>query len=272
MKAIEFDDVSFAYDKDSNDMILNHVSFCINVGEHVSLIGSNGTGKSSIAKLMIGLLEPLSGKIHINEKNHGSKNKSIGYVFQNPDNQFIGVTVADDVAFGLENRKVPFNEMDPIIDRVLEDVDMLKYKKYEPTKLSGGQKQRVAIASNLALDLSIIIFDESTSMLDPVGKNEIINIIKKLKELNPNLTIIQITHDMDECLNSNRVLLFENSEIKYDGNPRELFVNEDIMTKYSIKPPFMYDLVLKLKKIGLNVDFSDSEESIRSKINAYKCK
>ena len=178
MAVLEIKDIVFRYEE-NEDMILNHVSFSLEKGEFVSIVGKNGCGKSTLAKLIVKLIKPQEGEIIFNSNTEIKKN--IGYVFQNPDNQFVGNTVADDIAFGLENKRIPQKEMDPIIDDVLKKVDMINFKKYEPQLLSGGQKQRVAIASNLALDLSVIIFDESTSMLDPKGKEEINELIKKIK-------------------------------------------------------------------------------------------
>ena len=155
MAVLEIKDIVFRYEE-NKDMILNHVSFSLEKGEFVSIVGKNGCGKSTLAKLIVKLIKPQEGEIIFNSNSENKKN--IGYVFQNPDNQFVGNTVADDIAFGLENKRIPQKEMDPIIDDVLKKVDMINFKKYEPQLLSGGQKQRVAIASNLALDLSVIIF------------------------------------------------------------------------------------------------------------------
>ena len=187
MLAIEIKDISFRYSETVNT--LNHVSFSIEKGKFVSIVGHNGSGKSTLAKLLIGLLIPDEGKILVNgevldRKSAPKIRQSMALVFQNPDNQFIGVTVEDDIAFGLENRQVEHSKMQGIIEQFAELVDMKEYLKKEPSALSGGQKQRVAIAGALALSPSIIIFDEATSMLDPKGKKNIRQLINKMRKNN----------------------------------------------------------------------------------------
>lgn len=203
--AVEFRHVSFTY-PDTEKPVLNDINFKIRSGSWTALIGHNGSGKSTISKLTNGLLLPdadanskiiVSG-ITLNSKTVWNVREKVGIVFQNPDNQFVGATVGDDVAFGLENRGVPRNEMIRIVNRVLSDVGMLDYINAEPANLSGGQKQRVAIAGILAVEPDIIILDESTSMLDPNGRNQILKIIRQLM-IDKNLTIISITHDIDEA-------------------------------------------------------------------------
>lgn len=263
MTILEIKDLSFKYQEEKG-LILDNLSFCLDEGEFVSIIGKNGCGKSTLAKLIVGLLKPNSGEIQINNEKLG--NKKIGYVFQNPDNQFVGNTVADDIAFGLENQCISSKEMDPIIDKVLEDVDMINFKHYEPQLLSGGQKQRVAIASNLALGLSMIIFDESTSMLDPKGKKEINELIKKVRQENEKLVIIQVTHSMDEVLNSNRVIALKDGKVFYDGKPKQFFKNSAVLKDLQLKPPFEYELIARLQEKNFDVIIDDSYEEIRSKI------
>ena len=260
MSVLEIKNVTFKYDEEK-DVIVNHVSFSLEKGEFVSIVGRNGCGKSTIAKLIVKLIKPLEGEIIFNNEN----DKKIGYVFQNPDNQFVGNTVADDIAFGLENKRIPQKEMDPIIDDVLKKVDMIDFKKYEPQLLSGGQKQRVAIASNLALGLSVIIFDESTSMLDPKGKEDINNLIKTLRKENPEMVIIQITHSMDEVLNCDRVIALENGSIYFDGKPDAFFKNVAVLEHLSIVPPFKYAIYNHLKKKNINININDSYEEVRRK-------
>ena len=260
MSVLEIKNVTFKYDEDK-DVIVNHVSFSLEKGEFVSIVGRNGCGKSTIAKLIVKLIKPLEGEIIFNNEN----DKKIGYVFQNPDNQFVGNTVADDIAFGLENKRIPQKEMDPIIDDVLKKVDMIEFKKYEPQLLSGGQKQRVAIASNLALGLSVIIFDESTSRLDPKGKEDINNLIKTLRKENSEMVVIQITHSMDEVLNSDRVIALENGSIYFDGKPDDFFKNVAVLERLSIVPPFKYAIYNHLKKKNINININDSYEEVRRK-------
>ena len=182
-KIIEIKNLSFEYREGTKT--INNISFDIFEGEYVAILGHNGSGKSTIAKLIIGLLEKLSGSITVNGieltlENLYKVRDNIGIVFQNPDNQFIGATVRDDIAFGLENNCVPQNQMDEIINNYASKVDMQDFLDHEPTKLSGGQKQRVAIAGILAMNPKIIILDEATSMLDPIGKREINNLVRKL--------------------------------------------------------------------------------------------
>lgn len=261
MSILEIKNLSFKYGE-AKDMVLDHISFCVEEGEYISIIGKNGCGKSTLSKLIVGILKPTEGEIVKNL----DKKETIGYVFQNPDSQFVGNTVADDIAFGLENKQLPQKEMDPIIDQVLAEVGMTQFKKYEPQLLSGGQKQRVAIASNLALNPAIIIFDESTSMLDPTGKKEINELIKKLKEKNPKICVIQITHAMDEVLNSNRVIALDKGVIKYDGKPDEFFKNAAVLEDLSIKPPFMYALHNFLMSKNIDINVEDTNVEIRRKI------
>lgn len=263
MAVLEIKDIVFRYEE-NEDMILNHVSFSLEKGEFVSIVGKNGCGKSTLAKLIVKLIKPQEGEIIFNSNTEIKKN--IGYVFQNPDNQFVGNTVADDIAFGLENKRIPQKEMDPIIDDVLKKVDMINFKKYEPQLLSGGQKQRVAIASNLALDLSVIIFDESTSMLDPKGKEEINELIKLVRKENPEIVVIQITHAMDEVLNGDRVIALDKGSVIYDGKPDEFFKNSEVLNSLKLNPPFRYSLYNFLKKKNIDINIDDTYEEMRDKI------
>ena len=262
MAILEIKDIVFRYEE-GKDMIINHVSFSLEKGEFVSIVGKNGCGKSTLAKLIVNLIKPQEGEIIFNKEN---EDKKIGYVFQNPDNQFVGNTVADDIAFGLENKKIPQKAMDPIIDDVLKKVDMINFKKYEPQLLSGGQKQRVAIASNLALGLSVLIFDESTSMLDPKGKEEVNQLIKQLRIENPDIVIIQITHAMDEVLNGDRVIALEKGVIFYDGKPDEFFKNSAVLKDLGISAPFKYALFNHFKEKNIDIDINDTYEEMRNKI------
>ena len=202
MSALLIKDLVFSYDKKTT--IFSGLSFHVEEGEYVSLIGHNGSGKSTLAKLIIGLLEAKEGKIEVfdqvlNEETVYQIRKNVGIIFQNPDNQFIGSTVEDDIAFGLENHLVPNDKMDDIILEYATKVGMDEFLKKEPSSLSGGQKQRVAIAGVLAMKPRLIIMDESTSMLDPKGKKEIRDLIVKLRQENPSLTILSITHDIEEA-------------------------------------------------------------------------
>ena len=260
MTAIELKNLSFSYDKDS--IALDNVSLIINKGEYVSIVGHNGSGKSTLAKLLIGLILPSDGDIFIYNKKLTNKSapeirKSMALVFQNPDNQFIGATVEDDIAFGLENHCVEHNKMKEIIDDYATKVGMINYLDKEPSHLSGGQKQRVAIAGALALGPDILILDEATSMLDPRGKREITELIEKLRQNRPDLTIISITHDIEEAYLSDRVIAFNEGKIAYDGNPKDMFVFKEIFYKLKLKPPFILEMENKLEDIGIKTKAND---------------
>ena len=217
---IEIKNLSFTYSNEDEEKqyVLNNVSLNIEKGSYTVIVGHNGSGKSTLAKLLIGLLAQESGQIIIdnieltNDSIYEIRNK-IGVVFQNPDNQFIGSTVEDDIAFGLENHLVPTEEMQTIIEEYAEKTGMINFLKKEPTKLSGGQKQRVAIAGVLAMHPEIIILDEATSMLDPKGKREIKELIKKMRDIVPNITIVSITHDISEAVASDKVIVMNKGEV-----------------------------------------------------------
>ena len=242
---IEINNLNFSYDNDNQ--ILNNINIKIAKGSFVSIIGHNGSGKSTIAKVLIGLLKANSGNIYIddmllNEDNIYKIRKKIGIVFQNPDNQFIGATIKDDIAFGLENNQISKEEMEKIIVEYVDKVNMLDYLHHEPSKLSGGQKQRVAIAGVLATHPDIIIFDESTSMLDPNGKKIINDLILKLhKEYN--LTIISITHDMDQALLSDYIYILNQGSIVKEGKPLDVFNNEKEIISYNLQLPFIIKFI-----------------------------
>ena len=241
------------YKSYGNLEVLKDVSFSIPKGSYTTIIGHNGSGKSTMAKLIIGLLEAKKGKIQIlgqelNEESVYELRSHIGIVFQNPDNQFIGSTVADDIAFGLENQGIP--KMQGIIEDVAGRVGMTDFLSAEPTKLSGGQKQRVAIAGILAIEPDIIIFDESTSMLDPQGKASINAQIRKLHE-EKNITILSITHDMEEVAQSENVIVLENGEIAMQGTPMDIFKQEDKLAKMQLDIPFGLKISKELKKRGI---------------------
>ena len=249
MNKIEVKNLSFSYKKD--EPILKHISFSIHEGSYVSIVGHNGSGKSTLARLLIGLLAPNDGEIYICEelvtnKNIRSLRSKIGLVFQNPDNQFIGATVEDDIAFGLENRQVPRSKMREIIENYAKRVGMEDYLTKEPSNLSGGQKQRVAIAGALSLEPEIIIFDEATSMLDPKGKSDIKWLIDEMRKVNPNLTILSITHDVEEAYLSDQVLVLNKGEIAFKGKPEEVFKNRSALESLHLEMPFVLDLKEKL--------------------------
>ena len=255
MEAIEVSHLTFSYDGEND--ILKDVSFSIPKGSYTTIIGHNGSGKSTMAKLIIGLLEAKKGKIQIlgqelNEESVYELRSHVGIVFQNPDNQFIGSTVADDIAFGLENHCVEQVEMDPIIEEFSNRVGMHDYLNSEPTRLSGGQKQRVAIAGVLAMHPDIIIFDEATSMLDPQGKDEIKKVIMDLHK-ERNLTILSITHDIDEVTTSDYVLVMDEGQIILKGTPEEVFKKEDKLKETQFDLPYSMKLAKELDKLGVHI-------------------
>lgn len=255
MKAIEVSHLTFAYD--DTKTTIDDISFSVEEGSYTTIVGHNGSGKSTVAKLLAGLLEKKSGEIKLggldlNMKNLTAIRSMIGIVFQNPDNQFIGSTVRDDIAFGLENHCVPQEQMDDIINLNAGKVKMTKYLDQEPTRLSGGQKQRVAIAGVLAMKPKILIFDEATSMLDPQGKDEIKKVITQIHE-ESSLTILSITHDIDEVANSDAVIAMNNGKIAIAGTPHEVFSDEKKLKEIQLDIPFSMKMQGALKRRGVNV-------------------
>ncbi len=256
MEAIRVENLSYRYSQEKKT--IDDISFTIEKGSYTTIIGHNGSGKSTIAKLLLGLLEKESGNIYIDGvelslENLGTIRNKIGIVFQNPDNQFIGSTVREDIAFGLENHCFPREQMDPIIDEFAKKVNMVDFMESEPTKLSGGQKQRVAIAAVLAMNLGIIVFDEATSMLDPTGKRDINRLIKEIHE-KQQLTVISITHDIEEVSQSDNVLVIDQGRLAMAGKPEDIFNNEKLMVRMQLDIPFVYKLRNELKKRGVKVD------------------
>lgn len=266
MSAVEVSHLSFSYDG-QNDVIKD-VSFEIPKGSYTTIVGHNGSGKSTIAKLLIGLLKAKSGEIKIlgntlNEENVYSLRNHVGIVFQNPNNQFIGSTVADDIAFGLENHCVPQEQMQAIIEDVAARVNMSNFLDSEPTKLSGGQKQRVAIAGILAIAPDIIIFDESTSMLDPQGKASINEQIQKLHD-ERNITILSITHDMEEVAQSEYVIVLKDGKVEMQGTPKQIFEHKGKLKEMKLELPFALSFSEKLKNEGI---FKDSYCTLDEVVN-----
>lgn len=255
MNPIEIKNLNFSYDQTQD--VVKDVSFVVKKGSYTTLIGHNGSGKSTIAKLIIGLLEKEKGSILIDgeelnlETIEGIRRK-IGIVFQNPDNQFIGATVRDDIAFGLENHQVAPSKMDEIIENYAKEVGMSEYLDHEPTRLSGGQKQRVAIAGILSMKPEILILDEATSMLDPEGKEDINNLVKQLHKEN-NMTILSITHDVEEVLKSDHVIVMYEGRIVKDGTPSEVMKNEEELVRLKLAAPYSVRLANELKKLGIPV-------------------
>ena len=254
---IEMKDLTFRYQEEDQTPALNKVSLSINQGEWIAIIGHNGSGKSTLAKTINGLLLPESGSIKVNgqeihEKTIWEVRQNVGMVFQNPDNQFVGSTVEDDVAFGLENQGVPREEMLVRVKQSLEQVRMAEFMRKEPSRLSGGQKQRVAIAGIVALRPNVIILDEATSMLDPEGRLEVIATVKKIKEEN-NLTVLSITHDIDEAANANRIFVMKKGELIQEGTPEEIFSQGEKLIELGLDLPFPERLKAALKARGVDV-------------------
>ncbi|HEL2490686.1 energy-coupling factor ABC transporter ATP-binding protein [Streptococcus suis] len=256
MNIIEVKNLKYKYNQEDERYTLNDVSFHVKQGEWLSIIGHNGSGKSTTVRLIDGLLEAESGDIYIDGDaltidNVWDKRRLIGMVFQNPDNQFVGATVEDDVAFGLENQGIPLEEMRSRVDEALELVGMTDFKTREPARLSGGQKQRVAIAGVVALRPKIIILDEATSMLDPEGRLDLIKIVREIKERH-GMTVISITHDLDEVALSDRVIVMKNGQVESISTPNELFMREDLVD-LDLDRPFTTELASSLRQTGLDL-------------------
>ena len=250
---IEVKDLSFRYKEDQEYYDVNNVSFHVKRGEWLSIVGHNGSGKSTTIRLIDGLLEAESGEIWINDQLLSSENvwdlrRQIGMVFQNPDNQFVGATVEDDVAFGLENQGLPREEMKKRVAESLELVGMLDFKKREPARLSGGQKQRVAIAGVVALRPAILILDEATSMLDPEGRRELIQTVQEIRK-DYQMTVVSITHDLEEVAMSDRVLVMKKGQVESTSSPRELFSRADL-DQIGLDDPFTNQLRESLRETG----------------------
>ena len=250
---IEVHNLKYKYDNDTEEYILNDVTFHVKQGEWLSIVGHNGSGKSTTIRLIDGLLEAESGEIiilgdQLTPENVWEKRRHIGMVFQNPDNQFVGATVEDDVAFGLENQGMDHETMVNRVNEALEIVGMQDFKNREPARLSGGQKQRVAIAGIVALRPDIIILDEATSMLDPEGRLDLIQTVKRIKDENQ-MTVISITHDLDEVALCDRVLVMKKGKVESSSTARELFSSSELQ-ELGLDDPFSNQV-----KATLNEDF-----------------
>lgn len=256
---IKFENVSFAYDKNEKEKkALDDVSFEIKKGEFVSILGMNGSGKSTIAKIMDGILLPTEGDATVmgmntkNEENLLEIRQNLGLVFQNPDNQIIATIVEEDVAFGPENLGLPTPEIRKRVDDALEIVSMTEYKKHAPNLLSGGQKQRLAIAGILAINPNIIVFDEPTAMLDPLGRKEVMDTIIKLNRQYEK-TIVLITHFMGEAVLSDRLMVMHEGKLVWDDTPRNIFSNVKKVHSLGLDVPQVTELSNLLKEDGFNV-------------------
>ena len=253
---IDVKNLSFRYKENQEYYDVKDITFHVKRGEWLSIVGHNGSGKSTTVRLIDGLLEAESGEIVIDgqrltEENVWNIRRQIGMVFQNPDNQFVGATVEDDVAFGLENQGLSRQEMKKRVEEALDLVGMLDFKKREPARLSGGQKQRVAIAGVVALRPAILILDEATSMLDPEGRRELIETVKGIRK-DYDMTVISITHDLEEVAMSDRVLVLKKGEIESTSSPRELFSRNDL-DQIGLDDPFANQLKHSLSQNGYDL-------------------
>ena len=253
---IDVKNLSFRYKESQEYYDVKDITFHVKRGEWLSIVGHNGSGKSTTVRLIDGLLEAESGEIVIDgqrltEENVWNIRRQIGMVFQNPDNQFVGATVEDDVAFGLENQGLSRQEMKKRVEEALDLVGMLEFKKREPARLSGGQKQRVAIAGVVALRPAILILDEATSMLDPEGRRELIETVKGIRK-DYDMTVISITHDLEEVAMSDRVLVMKKGSIESTSSPRELFSRNDL-DQIGLDDPFANQLKHSLSQNGYDL-------------------
>lgn len=262
---IKIENISYCYDDEDVvcSPVLKNFSLNIEEGEFVAVLGHNGSGKSTLAKLINMILSPTEGKITVagvditdpdmTDEEIIAIRKNIGMVFQNPDNQIVATIVEDDVAFGPENLGVPSKEIRERVDAALKDVGMYEYAKHEPHRLSGGQKQRIAIAGIMAMLPKCIIFDESTAMLDPVGRREVMDSIVSLNR-EKGITVVMITHYMDEAARADRIVVINDGESLLDGTPEYIFENEDLLRSVGLDVPQGTELVHRLRKAGITID------------------
>lgn len=256
--SIKVDNISFKYPNAQTNAV-HSVTFDIKENEWIAIVGRNGSGKSTLAKLLNGLILPEEGHITIDdeiilaEETIWDVRKRIAMVFQNPDNQFVGTTVLDDIAFGLENHGIEKSEMDRRVQDVLNIVNMMEFKLHEPHSLSGGQKQRVAIAGALAIQPSILILDEATSMLDPFGRKEVIETIRNLHK-DINMTVISITHDIEEAVHADRILIMHDGHLIQSVTPEELLTTEYSLESLGLASPFTNNLSKLLVEKGLPIN------------------
>jgi energy-coupling factor transport system ATP-binding protein len=265
---IKIENVKFKYDKEDSVYAVDGVNLSIKQGEFTAIIGHNGSGKSTLAKLINSILLPTEGKIYVKDMDTADDSRlwdirqTAGMVFQNPDNQLVATIVEEDIAFGPENQGVEPSEIRKRVDDALNAVGMYEFRKRPPHMLSGGQKQRIAIAGILALNSDCIILDEPTAMLDPSGRKEVMETLKKLKEQGK--TILLITHYMDEAVQADRVVIMDKGNIKLDGTPKEVFRNIDEIKKFGLDVPQVTELAQELSKEGMHIpnDIIDVKELV----------
>jgi energy-coupling factor transport system ATP-binding protein len=262
---IRIENLSYVYEEDDANAspVLKELSLRIEKGEFVAVLGHNGSGKSTLAKLLNTILLPTSGKIFVKGKDITDENmtdaellelrKTVGMVFQNPDNQLVATVVEDDVAFGPENLGVPSGKIRERVDKVLGDVGMLEYAKHEPHRLSGGQKQRIAIAGVMAMLPECIIFDESTAMLDPLGRRDVMNAIEKLNR-EQGITVIMITHYMEEAARADRIVVLNDGALILDGTPSFVFEQENRLRECGLAIPQGTELVHRLRDASISLE------------------
>jgi energy-coupling factor transport system ATP-binding protein len=269
-EVLSMDHVSYTYQVEDGESkkAVDGVSFSVQDGEWIAIVGHNGSGKSTLAKLMIGLLFPDEGDVNVfiekmTEENMWAIRSRMGIVFQNPDNQFVGSTVQDDVAFALENNGVPFEDMVNRVHEALAQVKMSDFLDHEPHHLSGGQKQRVAIAGALALQPQLLILDEATSMLDPQGRDEVIRVVTELRR-KTGLTVISITHDLEEVLLADRIIVMNQGSVLTIGTPEQVFARGEEMEAIGLDLPFAMKVSGLLRKHGmaLNGEHMTEEELV----------
>ncbi len=255
---IEIKNAVYKYDDESED-VLHSVSLNIKKGEFVCILGHNGCGKSTLAKLINGLYQPTEGTVLVDGMDTKDEDKIIairskaGMVFQNPDNQMVATIVEEDVAFGPENLGIPQSELRQRVDNALQTVNMFEFKDSAPHRLSGGQKQRIAIAGILAMEPEIIIMDESTSMLDPKGRREVLETVHRLNK-EKGITVVFITHFMEETVNADRIIVMGDGKIKMEGTPKEIFAREEEINELTLEVPPITKMAQQLNERGINIE------------------
>ena len=267
MQAITVDNVSYRYLIDDAELTaVDRVSLSIEEREFVVLLGANGTGKSTLAKMLNGLLVPQEGTVTVYGDSTSDETdevifrirSTVGMVFQNPDNQMVASIIEDDVAFGPENLGVPHDEIVERVEWALNAVGMLDYRRHTPLKLSGGQKQRVAIASVLAMKPKVLVLDESTAMLDPMGRAEVLSVLHDLNR-RENMTVVLITHHMDECVGADRAVVLEDGHVAFSGKPHDLFADEALVTRCGLELPPVAKIASLLHDKGYAVDAGECD-------------